>query len=56
MTGSMHAAVPMAAGDVFRAEFDRLGPVTVRVAGEPERGAAPPGLRSEERATREGGA
>jgi 2-keto-4-pentenoate hydratase len=32
MTGSMHAAVPMAAGDVFRAEFDRLGPVTVRVA------------------------
>jgi 2-keto-4-pentenoate hydratase len=31
MTGSMHAAVPMAAGDVFRAEFDRLGPVTVRV-------------------------
>jgi len=33
MTGSMHAAVPIAAGDVFRAEFDRLGPVTVRVAG-----------------------
>jgi len=33
MTGSLHAAVPMAAGDVFRAEFDRLGPVTVRVAG-----------------------
>lgn len=32
MTGSLHAAVPMAAGDVFRAEFDRLGPVTVRVA------------------------
>jgi len=31
MTGSMHAAVPMAAGDVFRADFDRLGPVTVRV-------------------------
>jgi 2-keto-4-pentenoate hydratase len=27
----LHAAVPMAAGDVFRAEFDRLGPVTVRV-------------------------
>ena len=33
MTGSLHGAVPMAAGDVFRAEFDRLGPVTVRVAG-----------------------
>jgi hypothetical protein len=23
--------VPMRAGDVFRAEFDRLGPLTVRV-------------------------
>jgi 2-keto-4-pentenoate hydratase len=33
MTGALHAAVPMSAGDVFRAEFDRLGPVTVRVAG-----------------------
>lgn len=32
MTGALHAAVPMAAGDVFRAEFDRLGAVTVRVA------------------------
>lgn len=31
MTGALHAAVPMAAGDVFRAEFDRLGPITVRV-------------------------
>jgi 2-keto-4-pentenoate hydratase len=31
MTGALHAAVPMNAGDVFRAEFDRLGPVTVRV-------------------------
>jgi 2-keto-4-pentenoate hydratase len=31
MTGALHAAVPMRAGDVFRAEFDRLGPVTVRV-------------------------
>jgi 2-keto-4-pentenoate hydratase len=27
MTGALHAAVPMAAGDVFRAEFDRLGVV-----------------------------
>jgi len=35
MTGALHSAVPMRAGDVFRAEFDRLGPVTVRVvAGE----------------------
>jgi 2-keto-4-pentenoate hydratase len=31
MTGALHAAVPMAAGEVFRADFDRLGPVTVRV-------------------------
>ena len=31
MTGALHAAVPMQAGDVFRAEFDRLGPLTVRV-------------------------
>lgn len=32
MTGSLHAAVSMYPGDVFRAEFDRLGPVTIRVA------------------------
>ncbi len=31
MTGALHAAVPMHAGDVFRADFDRLGPVVVRV-------------------------
>jgi 2-keto-4-pentenoate hydratase len=31
MTGALHAAVPMVAGDVFRAEFDRLGAVTLRV-------------------------
>jgi 2-keto-4-pentenoate hydratase len=31
MTGALHEAVPMRAGDVFRAEFGRLGPVTVRV-------------------------
>ncbi len=30
MTGALHAAVPLAAGEVFRADFDRLGPVTVR--------------------------
>jgi 2-keto-4-pentenoate hydratase len=27
MTGALHAAVPLAPGDVFRAEFDWLGPV-----------------------------
>jgi 2-keto-4-pentenoate hydratase len=32
MTGALHAAVAMTAGDVFRAEFDRLGPITVRVS------------------------
>jgi 2-keto-4-pentenoate hydratase len=32
MTGALHAAVPLAAGDEFRAEFDRLGSVTIRVA------------------------
>lgn len=31
MTGALHAAVPMEVGDVFRAEFDVLGAVTVRV-------------------------
>lgn len=31
MTGALHAAVTMQRGDVFRAEFDRLGSVTVRV-------------------------
>ncbi len=31
MTGALHAAVPMTAGDVFHAEFDTLGAVTVRV-------------------------
>lgn len=32
MTGSLHAAEPMEPSDVFRAEFDRLGAVTIRVA------------------------
>jgi 2-keto-4-pentenoate hydratase len=32
MTGALHAAVPMVAGDVFRAEFDHLGAVEVTVA------------------------
>lgn len=31
MTGALHAAVPMSAGDVFRADFDRLGAVTLAV-------------------------
>lgn len=29
MTGALHAMVPVAPGDVFRADFDRLGPVTI---------------------------
>ena len=32
MTGALHRAVPLERGDVFRAEFDRLGPLTLRVA------------------------
>jgi len=40
LTGALHAAVPMAAGDVFRAEFDRLGSVTVRVTSGATRGSA----------------
>lgn len=32
MTGALHAAVPMAPGDTFVAEFDRLGSVTIHVA------------------------
>lgn len=32
MTGALHAAVAMAPGDTFVAEFDRLGSVTVHVA------------------------
>jgi 2-keto-4-pentenoate hydratase len=31
MTGALHAAVDIAAGQHFRAEFDRLGPVGLRV-------------------------
>jgi 2-keto-4-pentenoate hydratase len=31
MTGALHAAFPAQPGDVIRAEFDRLGPVTVRM-------------------------
>lgn len=30
MTGALHAAVPFQPGDVFRAEFDRLGSITLR--------------------------
>jgi 2-keto-4-pentenoate hydratase len=31
MTGALHAAVDITAGQNFRAEFDRLGPVGLRV-------------------------
>jgi 2-keto-4-pentenoate hydratase len=31
MTGALHAAVPMQAGEQYRAEFDRLGSVSVRI-------------------------
>jgi 2-keto-4-pentenoate hydratase len=34
MTGALHAMVPVSPGDVFRAEFDRLGPITIRMAKE----------------------
>ena len=35
MTGALHAAVPMQPGEVYRAEFDKLGSITVKVvAGE----------------------
>lgn len=31
MTGALHAAVPMQAGEEYRAEFDRLGSVSARI-------------------------
>jgi 2-keto-4-pentenoate hydratase len=31
MTGALHAAVPVSAGETYRAEFDRLGSVSVRI-------------------------
>ena len=34
MTGALHAAFPVRAGDVVRAEFDRLGAVVVTFEGE----------------------
>jgi 2-keto-4-pentenoate hydratase len=34
MTGALHAMVPVSPGDVFRADFDRLGPITIRMANE----------------------
>ncbi|MHB1211618.1 MAG: 2-keto-4-pentenoate hydratase [Candidatus Nanopelagicales bacterium] len=39
MTGALHAMVAVAPGDVFRADFDRLGPVTVAMAAESATGA-----------------
>jgi len=38
MTGALHAMVPVAPGDVFRAEFDRLGPITIRMARDTKAG------------------
>lgn len=32
MTGALHAAVPLSPGDVFTAEFDRLGAISIRVS------------------------
>ena len=32
MTGALHAAVDIAPGQLYRAEFDRLGPVSLRIA------------------------
>ena len=32
MTGALHAMVPIAPGDIFRAEFAHLGPITLRVS------------------------
>jgi 2-keto-4-pentenoate hydratase len=34
MTGALHAMMPVAPGDVFRADFDRLGPITIRMAND----------------------
>ena len=31
MTGALHAMVPVAPGDTFRAEFDHLGPITLQM-------------------------
>ena len=31
MTGALHAMCPIAPGDVFRAEFSHLGPITLRI-------------------------
>ena len=38
MTGALHAMVPVAPGDVFRADFDRLGPITIRMAHDDNAG------------------
>lgn len=36
MTGALHAMVPIEKGDVFRADFDHLGPITLRITGKDE--------------------
>ena len=33
MTGALHAALPLHAGDTFTAEFDHLGSITLNVGG-----------------------
>ncbi len=43
MTGALHAAVPMKPGEVYRAEFDRLGPVTIRVVADSASASSPAG-------------
>jgi len=32
MTGALHAMCPIAPGDIFRAEFSHLGPITLRIS------------------------
>ncbi len=34
LTGALHAMTPIAPGEVYRAEFDHLGSITLRVQGE----------------------
>lgn len=33
MTGALHAMVPIQSGDVYRADFDHLGSISLRIAG-----------------------
>jgi 2-keto-4-pentenoate hydratase len=40
MTGALHAAIPLEAGDRFVAEFDRLGRLEVTIVGDDGSGRA----------------